>query len=67
VRSDLTSIVEFTSTNIPHLLPLLNELIICAEEESTMSYDLVFGNMQRDWSCGRTPPRPILSGRDQAR
>jgi hypothetical protein len=33
VRSDLTSIVEFTSTNIPHLLPLLNELIICAEEE----------------------------------
>ena len=33
VRSDLTSIVEFTSTNIPHLLPLLTELIICAEEE----------------------------------
>ena len=33
VRSDLSSIVEFTATNIPHLLPLLNELIICAEEE----------------------------------
>ena len=31
--SDLSSIVEFTTTNIPHLLPLLNELIICAEEE----------------------------------
>ena len=33
VRSDLTSITEFVSTNIPHLLHLLNELIICAEEE----------------------------------
>ena len=33
VRSDLSSIVEFTATNIPHLLPMLNELIICAEEE----------------------------------
>ena len=33
VRSDLSSIVEFTAANIPHLLPLLNELIICAEEE----------------------------------
>ena len=33
VRSNLASIVEFTSVNIPHLLPLLNELIICAEEE----------------------------------
>ena len=33
VRSNLTSIVEFTTANIPHLLPLLNELIICAEEE----------------------------------
>ena len=33
VRSNLTSIAEFVSTNIPHLLPLLNELITCAEEE----------------------------------
>ena len=33
VRSNLTSITEFVNTNIPHLLPLLNELIICAEEE----------------------------------
>ena len=33
LRSDLTSITEFTATNLPRLLPLLNELIICAEEE----------------------------------
>jgi len=33
VRSNLTSITEFVSTNIPHLLPLLDKLIICAEEE----------------------------------
>jgi hypothetical protein len=33
VRSDLSSIREFTSTNIPHLLPLLDALIVCAEEE----------------------------------
>jgi hypothetical protein len=33
VRHDLTSIVGFVSTNIPHLGPLLDELIICAEEE----------------------------------
>ena len=33
VRSDLTSITEFVSVNIPHLLPLLNKLILCAEEE----------------------------------
>ena len=35
VRSNLTSITEFVSTNIPFLLPLLNELIICAEEEKS--------------------------------
>jgi hypothetical protein len=34
VRSNLTSITEFVTTNTPHLLPLLNELIICAEEEN---------------------------------
>ena len=33
VRSDLSSIVEFTKTNIPALLPMLDELITCAEEE----------------------------------
>lgn len=33
VRSSLTSITEFVTANIPFLLPLLNELIICAEEE----------------------------------
>jgi hypothetical protein len=33
LRSDLSSIVEFTTTNLFHLLPLLNELILCAENE----------------------------------
>ena len=33
VLADTSSIVEFTATNIPHLAPLLDELIACAEEE----------------------------------
>lgn len=33
LRSDLSSIVEFTTTNLFHLLPLLKELILCAENE----------------------------------
>lgn len=33
VRTDLASIVDFTTSNLPHLLPRLAELIVCAEKE----------------------------------
>lgn len=33
IRSNLTPITEFVAANLPQLLPLLNELINCAEEE----------------------------------